>query len=675
MEHSMKMFRKLTNQGLSLVELICAIAILGLVGVTIGSMLVISSNSYDKGITEVELQQEAQLVVNQISDLVIDSSTDPATSLSVQFSGGTLTIPEMTESGTIKTHTITLSGTELYYSCDGSTPELMAEGITGFNVDTSTFDSTGNLYLDIALERESRGNIRNFEATFHITSRNGVVETIPMASINIEDNIVLEPNQVFDFTTSVDGIADQGVTLTLVGGNTSSATYISGNRLTIADNEHGSVLQILAKTNATENGAPMAMRPVRVRIRRINDISVSGTLIYGTSLQANAQYKVVADLSGYNLDKLFDVTNDDDYVNPYGISFKVTASGTEVPILTTWGRDPVVPTQAVAVITLKEDMPNMSTITVTAYADHAYGTENAGTSSTPSNKTGLPYEDINNSFVLENMNTFVLSGGLSRGSDTAIGEFSGLDSLKELLIKKYGNGNYQPVKWNRFRAINGDGSRGPWTDWMGGDVNNPTDHGTHINIRPCTGLMMDYDKAYEVQIKLTIIDMNKTNPDGTYKVMWPEADTPQSAYLIDAVMNKVTLSFKSTTLGFENKTGYSSTVTLSEGQYDNLFELDQVNSLDRQNYCKNKVAYIMEKKNVSTGEWDKVAGSDMSGNDYIQTGETCRVKLYYGSGDYRVKIYLKDAEKCPGYNMTHIFFDYPLYNTTTGEGIYYFRVR
>lgn len=671
MEHSMKMFRKLTNHGLSLVELICAIAILGLVGVTIGSMLVISSNSYDKGITEVELQQEAQLVVNQISDLVIDSSTDPATSLSVQFSGGTLTIPEMTESGTIKTHTITLSGTELYYSCDGSTPELMAEGITGFNVDTSTFDSTGNLYLDIALERESRGNIRNFEATFHITSRNGVVETIPMASINIEDNIVLEPNQVFDFTTSVDGIADQGVTLTLVGGNTSSATYISGNRLTIADNEHGSVLQILAKTNATENGAPMAMRPVRVRIRRINDISVSGTLIYGTSLQANAQYKVVADLSGYNLDKLFDVTNDDDYVNPYGISFKVTASGTEVPILTTWGRDPVVPTQAVAVITLKEDMPNMSTITVTAYADHAYGTENAGTSSTPSNKTGLPYEEINDYFPLENMNTFVLSGGLSRGSDDAVGEFTGLESLKQLLIDKYGNGNYQPVKWHRFRAVNGDGSKGPWTDWMGGDPNDPTDKGTSINIRPCSGLMMDYDKAYEVQIKLTIINQDIVDADGKYKVMWPEADTPQSAYLIDAVMNKVTLSFKSSQLGFSAKTGFTCNTILTEEYYDNLFELDTVASLKR-DLAENNIQYILEKK--VNGTWTEVSR--------LQSGPQCRARFNQGNGDYRIKIWVKDCKKCLGYSgqpshtaNDHVLFDYNVYNGATGEGIFYFKVQ
>lgn len=671
MEHSMKMFRKLTNRGLSLVELICAIAILGLVGVAIGSMLIISSNSYDKGITEVELQQEAQLIVNQIGDLVIDSSTDPATGLSVQFGSNVLTIPELTDSGVIRTHKITHRDKNLYYSCDSSAEELMAEGITGFNADTTTFDSSGNLYLDIALEKESRGNVRSFEATFHITSRNGVVETVPMASINIEDNIVLEPNQFFDFTTSVDGIADQGVTLTLVGGNTSSATFISGNRLTIAANEHGSVLQILAKTNATENGSPMAMRPVRVRIRRVNDININGTLVYGQDMKANAVYELEADLSGFNLEHLMDVSNDSDYESPYGISFSVSATGTQTPTITAPTIDPLNPSQAKVKITLKEDMPDMSLITVTAYADHAYGKKNAGTSTDNSNKTGLLYEEINDTFKLEKMDTFVISGGLSRGSDDAVGEFTGLERLKQLLIAKYGNGNYQPVKWHRFRAVNSNGSRGPWTNWMGGDPNDPTDKGTSINIRPCSGLMMDYDKAYEVQIKLTIINQDIINPDGTYKVMWPEADTPQSAYLIDAVMNKVTLSFKSSQLGFSAKTGLTCNTILTQEYYDNLFELDKVASLKR-DIAENNIQYILEKK--INGKWEKVSD--------LQSGPQCRARFNQGSGDYRIKIWVKDCKKCLGYvgqpghtANNHVNFDYNVYNESSGEGIFYFKVQ
>ena len=671
MEHGMKVFRKLTNRGLSLVELICAIAILGLVGVSIGSMLVISSNSYDKGITEVELQQEAQLIVNQISDLVIDSSTDPSSGLSVQFGSDVLTIPEMSDSGVIKTHKIIHRDNNLYYSCDGSAEELMAEGIIGFNADTTTFDSSGNLYLDIALEKESRGNKRNFEATFHITSRNGVVETIPMASIEIEDNIVLEPNQSFTFNPSVVGIADQGVSLTLVGGNTSSATYISGNTITIASNETGSVLQVLAKTDATENGSPMALRPIRVRIRRINDIGIDRTLVYGTDMEANAVYELTADLSGFNLDHLIDVSNDDDYVSPYDISFTIAASGTQTPSMTAPTIDPLNPTQAKVRITLKEDMPEMSYIIVTAYADHAYGKKNAGTSTENSNKTGLLYAEINKPSKLENMNTFDITGGLSRGSDDAVGEFSGLERLKQLLIDKYGNGNYQPVKWHRFRAVNGDGSKGPWTEWMGGDPNDPTDKGTSINIRPCSGLMMDYDKAYEVQIKLTIINQDIVDADGKYKVMWPEADTPQSAYLIDAVMNKVTLSFKSSQLGFSAKTGFTCNTILTEEYYDNLFELDKVASLKR-DLAENNIQYILEKK--VNGTWTKVSD--------LQSGPQCRARFNQGSGDYRIKIWVKDCKKCLGYSgqpshtaNDHVLFDYNVYNEATGEGIFYFKVQ
>ena len=69
----MRLFRKrilkLGNRGLSMVELICAIAIVSLLGTTVSSIMVVSANTYRRGAAETEVQQEAQLVANQISSL------------------------------------------------------------------------------------------------------------------------------------------------------------------------------------------------------------------------------------------------------------------------------------------------------------------------------------------------------------------------------------------------------------------------------------------------------------------------------------------------------------------------------------------------------------------------------------------------------------------------------
>ena len=112
MKRFKKRMKKLDNRGLSLVELICAMAILSIIGTIVGGILVVSAQSYDTGINEAELQQEAQMVVNQINDLVIDTTATE----SVTFDGTTLTIPEGT-----KTHYVKYDSSvkKLYYSCDG----------------------------------------------------------------------------------------------------------------------------------------------------------------------------------------------------------------------------------------------------------------------------------------------------------------------------------------------------------------------------------------------------------------------------------------------------------------------------------------------------------------------------------------------------------------------------
>lgn len=68
-----KRIKKMNNKGLSILELIIAIAIIGILSVSIVHSMVTSSKTYYKSSTEAQLQSEAQLVANSITEIAIDA--------------------------------------------------------------------------------------------------------------------------------------------------------------------------------------------------------------------------------------------------------------------------------------------------------------------------------------------------------------------------------------------------------------------------------------------------------------------------------------------------------------------------------------------------------------------------------------------------------------------------
>ncbi|MBQ7920001.1 MAG: type II secretion system protein [Lachnospiraceae bacterium] len=69
----MKIFKRQGNKGFTLVELIVTIAIMTIVGGAIASFLIVSQRQYNNGVAETDVQYDAQLVANQIHDLLIDA--------------------------------------------------------------------------------------------------------------------------------------------------------------------------------------------------------------------------------------------------------------------------------------------------------------------------------------------------------------------------------------------------------------------------------------------------------------------------------------------------------------------------------------------------------------------------------------------------------------------------
>ncbi len=65
---------KRENKGFSLVELIVVIAIFSVVGVVVGGFLLAASRSYSINANELNLQDEAQLVANQVQEMILDTA-------------------------------------------------------------------------------------------------------------------------------------------------------------------------------------------------------------------------------------------------------------------------------------------------------------------------------------------------------------------------------------------------------------------------------------------------------------------------------------------------------------------------------------------------------------------------------------------------------------------------
>lgn len=69
-----KKIKELNNRAFTLVEVICAVAILAIISVSVVSFITISSNSFKESNKEVNLQYESQQALNQIKDMVMDSN-------------------------------------------------------------------------------------------------------------------------------------------------------------------------------------------------------------------------------------------------------------------------------------------------------------------------------------------------------------------------------------------------------------------------------------------------------------------------------------------------------------------------------------------------------------------------------------------------------------------------
>lgn len=183
------------NSGFSLVELIITIAILVIVTGAVCSFIIITSRNYANGNNDISVQQEAQLALNQMSDVIIDAtqsinyvgydeSNQPVKALKDSEFTFTPEKKALIVYNTAELHNYMFywrkSDENLYFSiadASGSFPMpgetgcvLQAENVTEFQVDLGRAEERRVVGLRLSF----KAGTRKFEMVNNITARNKV---------------------------------------------------------------------------------------------------------------------------------------------------------------------------------------------------------------------------------------------------------------------------------------------------------------------------------------------------------------------------------------------------------------------------------------------------------------------------------------------------------------------
>lgn len=555
----MRKLRK-DRRGLSLVELICAAAILGIITATIGGAMVVATHSYRNGTVEAALQQESQFTINAIEALIIDATDTveyydgvddddvPAKILKIANVDYTYEIYYYVSEKTLRykqydTNTGVVVG-------DGARPyPLLAEHVAYFKADTSRFADARNVGLELTLENEDR----SFSTKYNITSRNNPDAGTPIeltAHIDVIPYITMEPNQVYELPVAVYGSASPDLKAEIydregrtVEADTKATPVDGGVEIRIGTMETGgddAVLHLHIETVATDAGlAPLDEAEVEVRIRRVTGIdfsSVDQVPGSGTPYKANTLYTVTARAIGA-------VDGDSRYFPQEPVPYEAGEYKEPDVFLDSWwfttegaadgsGDDyaevvNVDNSNKTLTFKLKKDLTAGMELHIWARAAHPTGGAY--------NKTGLVYGDVYDDAVLE-----YVPGGISPASDLRRGTEGTLNSdldPRKLVEDEWKrnhpgedfpyddsyNGGFQGNVHFRYISTDGEHTSDNWPAWK-----RMADQGTNLtyfkfNRDDFNG--MKFMKDYNIEI-LFSFRYNRGNNNWAYY--------PENAYVGDS---------------------------------------------------------------------------------------------------------------------------------------------
>lgn len=347
----------MNNKGFSLIELIITVAILTIITSAILGFIVTGTKSYGNVNEEVELQQEAQLSFNQLSDLIIDSTNGIKYYYNDNENKIILTDSDITETVTSKTlaiyNTVKEAGVEKKYiyniiwkksekklylrkdtiaatgAVTKGTPELMAEYVNDFSPSLAKAQKKKKVVIELSFVKNNKSYVskKNF-ALRNKAVVNGTITDIfdnmlgTMSSVSgveiTKDNQVVSQVTIWknfgtinlgtiNFGSKVTGVGfpSNDVTWNLSGSSgedsgTSVANTSTGCIVTIGSNEKSGSLSLTATSKALgADGSPVTSNPVNIVIKEITGINVAVSE-HGGEYRTGDTFTVTATVNGSN---------------------------------------------------------------------------------------------------------------------------------------------------------------------------------------------------------------------------------------------------------------------------------------------------------------------------------------------------------------------------------------
>ena len=536
----LKKIFKFNNQGLSLVEVLCAVAVFSIATTAIGSAMVVSAQQYQRNSNEFDVQQEVQTTTNLIGNLIVDSvlvsqekDDENERTLKIDGAGVTYYVQWNKKTG------------DLIYKEDttgiieNAATGILAQNVTDFNFDLALFESNKNVVVDVTVEKGGR----YYSANYNATCRNGNVSTVigalATAELKIESKAIVEPGQTYTIPVEIEGLSMADVD-GLKWDATEGSGIISDVKTTndyiqfkVEDDAAGE-FAIDVVTSKKSGGKPIAVGKVEVLIRRVTDVVVDEPKVVeapganGNKYLAGTQYTYAAHVDGDNLSKLDEANCDKDsynYIDPRYIHFRVKAAnnvteGTHFELVK--NEDTNTPS---CTIVWKTEMPQGSSIEIEAIAKHPQGMIDGQTKfynkASAQAKGKDEYADVKTSFTLSRRyeQPWDLSG-LRRGDNN----FEIPASQTLLDKKKYHNDlnsqheDYGNDYRNYIRILSPADQA---TDW----ILIPTTGDQEIKIEKKWSQMFEPLTEYVFQLKCEIHNTTKN------KVVYPKEDTPEWEYM------------------------------------------------------------------------------------------------------------------------------------------------
>lgn len=319
------------QRGLTLVELLIAIAIASIVTVSVGSFMVVGARTFTSTSSEVNLQHESQLAFNQLQDLVIDTTLG-VTYAYVPDAIGTAEVNILSDSDIPAATTVVQkklymyndtvvyvviwdeANSELYYeeydvAIDSSgnmtlgaareTHALMAEYITYFGADLTRLAEKSIVRVDMTYEKANK----NYSSSYNITVRNKVVvngdpaefdPTVPLPDgINSLDVLYVEPGRSYDLPTLLSPTVTSSASATapsqeviwkmdtsIPAVSTRTGVDIHSGLLTVSNSEPGGRFNVIVAPRTGSASKAVAIYVVRVESVEFTDaVRADGTAI------------------------------------------------------------------------------------------------------------------------------------------------------------------------------------------------------------------------------------------------------------------------------------------------------------------------------------------------------------------------------------------------------------